>query len=152
MHPTHDWVAQQARNFYMITEEYDGPAPAHLIRDQDQKFEGTFDAVIRGHGIKRLKLPRNSPNLNAVAERAIKTLKDECLSHFIICGQRHLDYLTQEYAVDYNELRPHSSRDCLPPVRPNANPPPAPPPDARELACEKRLGGLLRHYYWKHAA
>ena len=140
MHPTHEWVEQQARNFCMTVDDSDLSC-SHLIRDQDQKFEGNFDAILKNNRTKPMKLPRHSPNLNAFAERVIQSLKHECLNNFVICGHRHLDYLVQEYVDFYNHCRPHSARDRLPPIRHGPRPPEG------EIHCESRLGGLLKHYY-----
>lgn len=142
MHPTHDWVAQQARNFCMSVEEGDLRA-THLLRDRDMKFRGRdcWDEIILAHDVESVMLPRHSPNLNAYAERAIQSLKQECLNHFVICGEKHLNYLLQEYVEFYNTERPHSAIGHLPPVRNG------PYPTDGEIKCRERLGGLLKHYY-----
>ena len=145
MHPVQRWVAQQARNFSMERAESNEPA-THVLRDRDRKFHDCWDHIIESEpGSKSLILPRCSPNLNAFAERAIQSLKQECLNHFVIFGQRHLDYLVNEYVEFYNRCRPHSSRGCLPPIRNG------PIPTEGEICCDERLGGLLKHYYRKAA-
>jgi putative transposase len=113
-----------------------------VLRDQDQQFAAGWDAIVEGSGDKSMRLPRNSPNLNAFAERAIQTVKHDGLKQFVILGRRHLAYLLSEYGAFYNEKRPHSSRDRLPPVRG-----PAPLPSEGPIHVETRLGGLLKHYY-----
>ena len=151
LHPTDGWVRQQARNFCLISDDSEHPAKL-VLRDRDRKFQAPFDATLRAHGIETVVLPRNSPNLNAVCERAIRSLKSECLGHFVILGERHLNYLVQQYTEFYNTCRPHSARGRLPPARACRDVAPMPPPGECELACDARLGGLLRHYSWKRAA
>ena len=98
---------------------------------------------------------RNSPNLNAYAERAIQSLKHECLNHFILLGERHLNHLIHEYVEFYHNCRPHSACGNLPPCRDG----PTRKIDiriadwkSRTLQCESRLGGLLKSYAWRVAA
>ena len=141
MHPTSAWVAQQARNFGMMIED-EGLQARYMLRDRDGKFVSGFDTIMKGNGIKPVILPHRSPNLNAHAERVIQSVKHECLNHFVILGERHLDYLLREYVDYYNHCRPHSACDHLPPCRDG------PPPEAEgKILCESRLGGLMKHYY-----
>lgn len=141
-YPYRDWVAQQARNFCMYVQESNMQAK-YLIRDRDAKFGDIFDAIMNTEGITPIKLPIRSPDLNAIAERAIQSIKQECLSHFVILGEKHLEYLVNEYVDFYNSCRPHSAVGHLPPCRDG------PPPEltAGRILCEERLGGLLKHYY-----
>ena len=48
-----------------------------------------------------------SPNTNAFAERFIQSLQRECLDHFVIVGEQHMDYGWAEAAAHYHEERPH---------------------------------------------
>ena len=139
-HPTHNWVSQQARNFCITVEENE-QAATHLIRDCEMKFNNCWNEIIAPHGIRSMKLPRHSPNLNAFAERAIQSVKQECLNHFVICGERHLNDLVQEYVEHYNNERLHSSIGRLPPMRNG------PYRGEGRITVSTRLGGLLKHYY-----
>ena len=103
-------MQQQARNFCFDVEEQ-GFTASHLIRDRDSKFTGMFDSIMKAHGIKMCPLPVRSPNLNAFAERFIQTLKLECLHHFIIFGEKHLNYLVREFIDYYHRQRPHQSKE-----------------------------------------
>ena len=60
------------------------------------------------------RLPIQSPNLNAYAERWVQSLKRECLNHFIVFGRRHLDYLISEYVEQEHTERPHQAKRNLP--------------------------------------
>ena len=96
MHPNARWVEQQGRNFCMHLQENSLPATM-LLHDRDTKFTAAFDAILKTQGIAPKRLPIQSPNLNAYAERFIQTLKHECLNHFIILGRRHLGHLVHEF-------------------------------------------------------
>ena len=141
-HPTLPWVDRQAEDFCRFLQDNELEC-RKLIRDPDRKFIGRFDEIFKANGVEPICLPRRSPNLNAYAERVIQSLKHECLNHFIILGEKHLNYLVQEYVEFYNSCRPHSAVGHLPPCRDG------PPSEltAGRVLCEERLGGLLKHYY-----
>ena len=48
-----------------------------------------------------------SPNTNAVTERAIKSIRNECLDYFIILTQKQLKWILKKYIEYYNQHRPH---------------------------------------------
>ena len=89
-------------------------------------------------------------------ERWIQSIQVECLDHFIVLGTGHLSYLTSEYVDYYNRQRPHSAIEFRAPAEP-AMPRRVRPPEhgdplnSRDLGCEQRLGGLIRHYHRKAA-
>ncbi len=113
-----------------------------LLRDRDAKLTAGFDRIIKAQGIIPKRLPIRSPNLNAYAERFVQTLKHECLHHFLICGERHLNYLVNEFVEHYHTKRPHQGIGIRLIVKPLGE-----PPGSGEIVCEERLGGLLKHYY-----
>jgi hypothetical protein len=76
----------------------------------------------------------------------VQSLQNECLDHFVVLGESHLDHLVSCYVDHYNEERPHQSKDNLPLTGDWS----APPSDG-EIVCRERLGGLLRHYYRRAA-
>ncbi len=67
-HPTEEWMQQMARN---ITDESADTLPSrrYLIHDRDAKFCESFRSALMAGGVGPLKLPPQSPNLNAFAER-----------------------------------------------------------------------------------
>jgi len=77
-------------------------------------------------------------------------LKQECLDHFIVLGEKHLRYLVQEFVAYYNEQRPHSSRGNLP-LSMDKLPDPVECLGPKDVVCQERLGGLLKHYERKAA-
>lgn len=148
-HPDSAWVTEQTNSFLKhlpVNEQ----KSHYLIHDRDTKFSAEFRETLKQANVKPVKLPKRSPNLNARVERVIKTIRYECLNHFIVFGKRHLDYLVSQFVTYYNQHRAHSSKDFRPPDRP------APPPenndvDLSQVVCHDHLGGLIRHYERKAA-
>jgi len=148
--PNGPWVEQQARNLVMELSER-GEKATYLIRDGDRKFTEKFDAVFKGEGIKVKRLPPESPNLNAFAERFVQSIKSECLNQFVVFGERHLDFLIKEYETYYNTVRPHQGLKNQTIGVASMPSPDSGPPEPSEVECVSRLGGLLRHYHRKVA-
>jgi putative transposase len=113
--PIGPWVTQVARNFASDLEDA-GRCFRFLIRDRDTKFTATFDAVLASIGIETIRTPVASLRANAFAERFVRTVRQDCLDHFLLVSQRHLQALLAEYVCHYNEARPHRSLDLDPPL------------------------------------
>ena len=143
-------MAQQARNFIMHAEEQ-GLAPKYVILDNDSKFCEPFDAPIAAAGAELVRVQPLSPNMNAYAERAIQTVQKECLDHFIVLGETHLDYLVREFLAHYHEERPHQAKGNAPLTAAGTGPPSDELIRVRDVESGERLGGLLKHYYRKAA-
>ena len=92
--------------------------------------------------------------MNAYAQRAIQTVQVECLDKFIVIGEKHLNYLVEQFLAHYHEERPHQAKGnapLTPPHQPPATGPPDIPLRVKDIACRKRLGGVLKHYYRRAA-
>lgn len=72
----------------------------------------------------------------------MQTIKVECLDHFVVLGERHLNHVVREFTSYYHELQPHQGLGNVQPVRGA----PAEPIEGGTMFCEERLGGLLKHY------
>lgn len=85
--PDGQWMRQMARN---LTEVDDGflNETRYLIHDRDPLFTAEFRQVLRSATVKTVKLPAQSPDLNAYAERFVRSVREECLSHVIPLGER----------------------------------------------------------------
>jgi len=44
---------------------------------------------------------------NTICERFLGSVRRECLDHFLILGDRHLQHVLQEYVTYFNLDRPH---------------------------------------------
>jgi len=72
-----------------------------LVHDRDPLFTLAFTAILRSRGVESVKIPAKSPNCNPHAERFVKTIKHECLNHFIFFGERHLRHVFKEFVAHY---------------------------------------------------
>ncbi len=89
-------MVQVARNVTM--EEWGFLSPGqYLIHDRDTKFGAAFQHLIDDAGVERVVLPPRSPNLNAYAERWIRSVKKECLARLILFGEAALCHTLNEY-------------------------------------------------------
>jgi putative transposase len=52
----------------------------YLLHDRDTKYTQSFRTIIASGQVEPLALPSPSPNLNAYAERWVRSVKEECLS------------------------------------------------------------------------
>jgi putative transposase len=87
-----------------------------------------------------------SPNLNAYAERRVRSVKEECLSKIILFGERSLRRALTEYVDHNHQERNHQGKDnvLLFPRNRDLD-------RERCVQCRERLGGLLRYYHQEAA-
>ena len=132
--PTATWLAQQMREAFPWDT-----SPAFLIRDNDRKFGTAFTTRLRSMGIRDRPTAYRSPWQNGYAERAIGTIRRECLDHLIVANEQQLSRALANYADYYNRSRTH---------RALAKDSPAHRPIERLGAISARsiLGGLHHRY------
>ena len=87
--PEGHWMNQMARN---LTDAADGflRGYRYLIQDRSSLFTEQFRETLRSAGVESLKLPARSPNLNAHAERFVRTIKGSKKFHQTLLV-RHMD-------------------------------------------------------------
>jgi putative transposase len=85
----------------------------YLLHDRDTKFCAAFQDVLRSSGIEPLALPPRSPNLNAFAERWVRSIRQECLSKLILFGEPSLRRALSEFIDHYHFERNHQGKDNL---------------------------------------
>jgi putative transposase len=140
-HPDQPWMMQIARNVTMA--DWGVLSSGHyLIHDRDSKYCPAFQRTIDAAGIARVPLPPRSPNLNAYAERWVRSIKEETLSRLILCGERALRHALKQYDAHYHQERPHQGKE-------NVVLFPRPSRSGTEespIECHERLGGLLKYY------
>jgi putative transposase len=90
------WMSQIGRN---LTDAVDGilKGKRYLIHDRDPLFTTKFLDMLADVGVKSVKLPPRSPNLNAHAERFVRSVKESCLQRMIWFGERSLRKGIQEF-------------------------------------------------------
>ena len=133
-------MTQLARN---LTDAEDGflRGAEYLIPDRDPLYTTAFGDLLRDRGVKPLRLPARSPNLNAFAERFVGSIKSECLDRIVPLGEIHLRAAIRAFLDHYHKERPHQglgneliaskTRLCR----------------SGAVRCHKRLGGVLKFYY-----
>ena len=139
--PDESWMLQIARN---VTDSQAGAlhSKRYLIIDRDTKYSEQFRRLIRDSGTKVIRLPPMSPNLNAYAERFVRSIKDECLDRMIFIGQASLRRAVAEYMDHYHGERNHQGLEnsllkSIDQVR-----------DTKGIINKReRLGGILSYYY-----
>jgi len=135
------WMEQVARN---LTDPLDGFLRdcRFLIHDRSPLFSDGFTQILKCGGIEPVQLPPRSPNLNAYAERFVRTIKENCLDQMILFGESSLRRATAEFVEHYHKERNHQGMDnriLLPDcdvVEPTGG-----------GARRRRLGGMLNYYY-----
>jgi putative transposase len=138
-------MEEQADSLIEFFETQGENRPTHIVRDRDSKFTKRFCKKLEDKGIQFRPTPPRSPNMNPFAESWVRTVKHECLNHFMVLGEKHVQYLLGEFVAHYPEQRPHQGL---------ANRPPDAGPlndeilsfERRELVCHERLGGVLKHF------
>ena len=140
-HPDNHWMTQIARN---LTDVDDGflRGTRYLILDRDTKYSDAFRAVLVREGIEVIRLPPRAPNLNAFAERFVRSIKEECLSRMIFFGPASLQRAIGHYVAHYHTERNHQGlgNRLLQPAPTTAL--------SRQLVLRRqRLGGMLNYYH-----
>lgn len=105
-HPREEWMMQMARNLTDAEE----PFLRHtrfLIMDRDTKYSATFRAALARERVEAIRLPPRSPNLNAYAERFVRSVKEECTGRMIFFGRSSLERGLAHYMAHYHEERNH---------------------------------------------
>src|SRR4051794_33927117 len=92
------WLAQQARNL-VLDERLENVR--FLIHDRGAKFCAPFDQVARSEGVRVIETPLQAPRANAVAERWVRTVRNECLDPLLIVGRPPLEQVLLAYASHY---------------------------------------------------
>lgn len=138
--PYEEWMIQQARN---LTDSDTGflKGKRFLIHDRDPLYTTAFRKTLKDGGIRTLKMPKQSPNLNAFSERFVQTIKNECVSKMVFFGEKHVRYVINQYVEHYNTERPHQG------LNNNRITPPETTDIVGRIRCRERLGGLLKSYY-----
>lgn len=138
-------MTQIARN---LTDPIDGilAGKRYLIHDRDPLFTDEFLATLAGVGVQSVKLPPRAPNLNAYAERFVRSIKESCLDQLVLFGERSVKTAIREFVEHYHEERNHQGLEnklIAPAAGVGEN--------AGAVQRRERLGGLLNYYYRRAA-
>jgi transposase InsO family protein len=127
-----------------VTDAVDGilNGKCYLIHDRDPLFTAEFQSILAGVGVRSMKLPPQSPNLNAYAERFVRSIKESCLERLILFGENSLRTATRQFVAHYLNERHHQdlgNRWIIPEV--------SEVDKKGTIQCRQRLGGMLNYYY-----
>lgn len=138
--PTEGWMLQMARN---LTDAETGMlrGTRHLIVDRDTKYSAAFRTLLARDGVHVIRLPPRSPNLNAFAERFVRSIKSECLSKLIPIGVPMLRRAVREYMEHYHRERNHQGLGNR-----LIAPHPLSPSKSARIDRRPRLSGILNFY------
>lgn len=133
-------MTQIARN---VTDEIDGffKGKRYLIHDRDSLYTREFLNMLAEQGIESVKLPPRSPNLNAHAERFVRTIKEDCLEQMILFGEDALRRAIHEFVAHYHFERNHQGLGNRLIVAPTIL------QTVGRVRRKQRLGGLLNYYH-----
>jgi transposase InsO family protein len=135
------WMSQVGRN---LTDAMDGffAGKRYLIHDRDPLYTKEFLSILAATGIESVKLPPRSPNLNAYAERFVRTIKEGCLQQMVFFGEGSLRNAIREFVAHYHFERNHQGLDNRLVIFNNAM-----PAKTGTVQTRRRLGGMLNYYY-----
>jgi len=134
-------MTQISRN---LTDASDGflVGKRYLIHDRDPLFTAEFRETLASAGVEVVRLLPRSPNLNAYAERFVRSIKESCLNRMILFGERSLRRTIEEFVAHYHFERNHQGLDnqLVFPDRTESRP-------SAPIECRRRLGGMLKYYH-----
>ena len=101
-HPTAEWLARQ------LIEAFPwDTAPRFLIRDNDRAYGNVFRRSVGRMGIRDRPISPRSPWQYGYVERVIGSIRRECLDHFLVWSEAHLERVLAAYVTYYNVVRTH---------------------------------------------
>ena len=139
--PGEDWMKQVFRNQVDACEGF-LLGKRYLLMDRDPLYSHAVRALLDSCGVKPVRLPPRSPNLNAHAERFVRSIKSECLERMIFFSEAALMRAIEAYAAHYHQERNHQGLGNR-----LLEPGPEVGRSSGPIKCRQRLGGLLRYYH-----
>jgi putative transposase len=135
------WMSQVARNLSDAAEGF-LIGKRYLIHDRDPLFTQEFLEILKSAGVGSVKLPPRSPNLNAYAERFVRTIKESCLERMILFGEGSLRRAIHDFVMHYHHERNHQGLDNQLIMKEESH-------ASRTGAVQRRQrrGGMLNYYY-----
>ena len=139
--PTSAWMEQIARNMTDCDEGF-LTGKRFLVIDRDAIFSPKFKSILRDSGVEILLTAYQAPNMNAYAERFVRSIKTECLDQVIFLGRDSLVRAIAEYAAHYERSHQGIENEIVIGAAPQSD---------GNVEVKERLGGLLKYYYRRAA-
>jgi transposase InsO family protein len=134
--PYEAWMVQAARN----ATDCEGALNSreYVIHDNDTIFSEAFRGMLEMGHLEPVRTSLFAPNMNAFAERWVRSIREECLDHFIFLNEGMLRNAVKAYVDHYNNRRPHQGLggNTITPW-PHAG-------NTGDLVIDATLGGLLK--------
>jgi len=96
--PCREFVRQQLIDFEQKFNQL-----IYMIYDHAPQFNLDYLSF----GIKGVKTSIQAPNMNAIAERFVGSIRREALDYFILLHENQIKNILKEYITYYNSQRPH---------------------------------------------
>jgi transposase InsO family protein len=135
--PNSGWMEQMARNLTDCEEGFLN-GKRFLVIGRNTIFSPKFKSILRDSGVQILLTAYQAPNMNAYAERFVRSIKAEALDQMIFLGRRPLVRAIAEYAAHYHDERSHQGIGNM---LING----AAPQSAGIVKARDRLGGLFKY-------
>jgi transposase InsO family protein len=99
-------MKQMARN---LTDGLDGflSGCRYFIHDRASVFGEDFRMILKAAGVEPVRLPARSPNLDAIAERFVRSIREGCLDRMVLIGESSLHRATSHFVLHYHAERNH---------------------------------------------
>ena len=135
--PCREFIRQQLIEFSSnIIEE-----KVYLIHDRSPEL-CCFD--YEDYGVQDVTTSTKAPNMNAVAERFVRSVRNEVLDAFILFGRKQIEHILSRYILYFNGMRPHQGIEQQ-------------VPGGYEVQTEGKVVSIpifsgLHHHYERHSA
>jgi putative transposase len=103
--PNSAFIARVARNLTAIDPDFIRGI-RYLIHDGDKCFTAQFKTILKDAGVKSVQICYQAPNMNAIAERWVLSVKSECTNRMIFFGVGSLWRALDSYCAHYHLDRP----------------------------------------------
>ena len=90
------WTHKMLKNLEFATHRF-LRGMQYLILDRDPLYSAAFRTTLKLARVKVIRLPPRSPDLNALAERFVLSIKSECLNRIVPLGERHLRRVISDF-------------------------------------------------------
>jgi putative transposase len=110
VNPGGAWMEQIARN---LVDVFDGLLLGKrcVLTNRDPLYTEGFREILKRRRVRVLRLPAKRPNLNALAERFVLSIRSECLNRIVPLGEAHLRRAIAEFVQHYPQERNHQGID-----------------------------------------
>jgi putative transposase len=133
--PVREFVRQQ-----LIEFEQGIKRAGYMLHDNATQFKLRYV----DYGLRGIAISVGAPDMNAIAERFIGSVRREALDHFLIINRHQLKTILMEYIEYYNTKRPHQGLKQHVPQNYS-------PHKEGEIHKQPVLSGLHHHYLRKAA-